>query len=236
MNDISAEGRPAAGSLWVTFRHDGALLLELLADRYTVIGAAESHVDDAERTAIILRSWALGQGLDERAQEIRDTGAPRDEFAALRHEYSQGLALSFVGALRRDRSALGNTSQDDELFREMFGSEVPADVRRLESFSARLASEMQRFFRRARGKAQQRLAGGAYLLVLNDYLDQLRAMRSGPAGYRTIEHTLVAIIHEERYLRIAEDDRARELIIKIEHELSDLYGRAMDLERGGQLR
>ncbi|MCW4457995.1 hypothetical protein [Microbacterium sp. MPKO10] len=50
-----------------------------------------------------------------------------------------------------------------------------------------------------------------------------------------VERTLVPILEGERYLHLAEDSRARELIAEIDDWLSVLYGQYMDLERGGQV-
>lgn len=124
---------------------------------------------------------------------------------------------------------------DEQLFGQMFGSTVPAGREQLEAFAARLARKISRFFRRAQAKARQRLAGGAYLPVLSANLGCLREMRSDPSAYRRIEHTLTAIVEDERYLRVAEDVRVRELVAAIDDELGYLYGRCMDLERGGQI-
>lgn len=236
MTDASGETRTPAVSLWVTFRSDGALLLELLADWYTMLGIAESHVEDTEGLATVLRSWAQGPRVEEPSRHYGGAGQRRADFAEFRHAYSRGVPVAFVGTEYRDRSAMGGFYRDAELFVEMFGSQSPADERRLERFMARLAGEMGTFFRRARAKAEQRLAGGAYFAVLTGYLDELRARRSDQSTYRLLEHTLLSLIEDERYLHLAEDSRARELIATLDDEVSVLYGRYMDLERGGQVR
>lgn len=230
------ETRAPATSLWVTFRSDGALLLELLADWYTVLRIAQSHVEDTEGTARVLASWAEGRSGDERSRRFPGRGLPRADYAELRHGYSRGVAVAFVGADQRDRSAMGGFYRDAERFVEVFGSDSPADRHQVDRFVSRLAHETGVFFRRMRAKAEQRLAGGAYLATLTGYLDQLRALRSDQSAYRRLEHTLLSIIADERYLRLAEDGRARDLIATIDDEVSALYGRWMDLERGGQVR
>lgn len=101
---------------------------------------------------------------------------------------------------------------------------------------ARLASEMGTFCRRACAKAEQRLAGGGYVAVLAGSLDELRARRSDQSAYRLLEHTLPSLIEDERYLHLAEDSPARELVATRDDEVSVLSGRYMDLERGGQVR
>ncbi|WP_147915892.1 hypothetical protein [Ruania zhangjianzhongii] len=236
MTDAGGKTRTPAASLWVTFRSDGALLLELLADWYTMLGIAESHVEDPEGSAAVLRSWAQGPRVEEPSRHYHGPGLRRSDFAEFQHAYSRGVPVAFVGAEQRDRSAMGGFYRDAELFVEVFGSQSPADERRLERFVVRLTGEMRTFFRRTRTKAEHRLAGGAYLAVLTGYLDELRAMRSDPSAYRLLEHTLLSIIKEERYLHLAEDGRARELIAKLDDEVSVLYSRYMDFEHGGQVR
>ena len=235
MADTLDEPRSPATSIWVTFRSDGGLLLELLADWYTVLGIAESHVEDTEGTARVLTSWAYGQRGDEPSRRFPGPGLPRSDFAELRDGYTRGVAVAFVGADQRDRSAMGGFYRDAEHFVEVFGSHNPADQQQAGRFVSRLAHETRVFFRRMRAKAEQRLAGGTYLAALTGYLDQLRTLRSDQSAYRRLEHTLLSIITDERYLRVAEDSRARELVAQIDDEVSFLYGRCMDLERGGQI-
>ncbi|GEK81408.1 hypothetical protein [Agrococcus baldri] len=222
--------RTPAASLRVTFRPDGAALLELLVDWYTVLGAAECAVDDAEGIAKVLRSWATAAQPEARPRHVARPGAASSE---LRHDYGRGFAVTLVQAAPRAASATAGRG-DGERFVEMFGSEVPTDVGRVDAFVKQLAHAVGRCFRDARRSAEQRLAGGAYLPVLRTYLDQLRALGDDPSAYRRLEHTLVAILETERYLRIADDEGARRLVAAIDDEVSRLYGRSMDLERGGQ--
>lgn len=114
MTESPGGPRTPAVNLWITFRHDGAVLLELLADGYTMLGMAESHAEDLEGTMRILTAWAL---------------------------------------------------------------------------------------------------------------------RPDSRAYRRLEHSPLEVIEDERYLRIAEDERARRHVAQLDNEVSRLYGRCMDIER-----
>ncbi|UUW89767.1 hypothetical protein [Pimelobacter simplex] len=179
-----------------TFRHDGALLLELLADWYTVLATAEAEVDDTEANARTLAAW---QGDETLVPQKRRFGGPSLIRAQgeLSRDYARGLAVP-----------MGEGVVGPEL-----------------------ARELRVVFRRAQAKAEARLAGGTYLTVLQGYAEALRAMRGDPTAYRRVEHTVVAIVADERYLRVAEDDRVRELVGRIDDEVGHLYNRYMDVAR-----
>lgn len=179
-----------------TFRYDGAVLLELLADWYTVLATAEAEVADTEANARILAAW---QGDEALVPQRRRFGGP--SLIRLQGDLSRDYARGF--AVPMGEGLVG-----------------PA-----------LARELRVVFRRAQAKAEARLAGGGYLTVLQGYVEALRAMRGDPTAHPRVEHTLVAIVADERYLRLAEDDRARELVAEIDDELGHLYNRYMDVAR-----
>ena len=122
MTDASGEARPPAASLWVTFRADGALLLELLADRYTMLGSAEGHVEDTEGLATVLRSWAQGPRVEESSRHYFGPGHRRADLAELHQTFSRGVPVAFVGAAQRDRSAMGGFSRGGRPVRAIHGS------------------------------------------------------------------------------------------------------------------
>ncbi|WGY00951.1 hypothetical protein QI633_20715 [Nocardioides sp. QY071] len=189
--------------LLATYRYDGALLLELLADWYSVLATAETEVADVEANQGILAGWADGAGLRPAPRRFRGPSLIRMPGPEVARDYGRGFAVPVTDA---------------------------------DAVAARTARRLRETFRQAQERADARLAGGAYLAVLSGYVDRLRGMRDDPAAYRRVEHTLVAIMADERYLRIAVDERARDLVAAIDDELSHLYGRCMDLERGGQAR
>lgn len=235
VGETSEETRTPAADLRMTFRADGALLLELLADGRAVLGIAESKVDDAGGIATILNSWARGQGEEEGLRRLPEPGHPYADVVTRRRDYSRGVTAGLLRRAGPHRFAIVGSQSDERLFAEMFGSLRPTDQARLEAFIARVTRGMNDFFRRARAMAAQRLAGDAYLAVLSDYLEHLRGISSDQSAYRLVEHTLVPLIEDERYLRLAEDGRARELVAEIDDVISVLYGQCMDLERGGQI-
>lgn len=220
---MDARTRPArtgASNLWVTFRVDGTLRLELLADWYTLLGTTESHVDDADDIARTLATWAL-----------RPEAAPVPRFGSGRETRSRDLDVGLLTASPRDRAALGGGRGDEAAFRELFGETPPGSAEQVETRCLRLARRLGTAFRRYRSLAGERLADGAYLPVLRTYLARCRGMGEDPRGYRLLEHSLLPILEDERYLRLADDEQARALVAEIDDEVSQLYGRCMDLER-----
>lgn len=179
-----------------TFRYDGAVLLELLADWYTVLATAESEAADTDANARILATWQDDESLVPRKRRFSGPSLIRVQ-GDLGRDYARGLAVP-----------MGE------------GVVGPA-----------LARELRVVFRRAQVKAEARLAGGTYRTVLEGYVEQLRAMRGDPTAYRRVEHTVVAIVTDERYLRVAEDERAREVVAAIDDELGHLYNRYMNVAR-----
>lgn len=236
MTHTSDGTRTPARALSVTFRFDGALLLELLADHYHVMATAECRVEDTDGAAQVLAAWANSPGLEPRPRRSSRPDLVRPHPEGFVGDYSRGWAVSFISDEPRDRSAMGGHHGDELMFGESFGSLVPADPGRAEAFATTLARETRVFFRRAQAKARERLAAGDYLAVLRDQLAQLRGLRSDQTAYRRLEHTIRAIVRDERYLRLAEDESARDLVTAIDAELDFLYGLAMDLERGGVAR
>jgi len=208
-NKAMTEAPP--NTLLATFLPDGKLLLELLMDWYRVLATAETHLDAPEDIARIVTAWATSSGLEARPRRLRGPYLIRLHTGELSHDYSRGLAVPFAG---RETT-------------EVFGGNLDA--------VATLVRQVRDSFHSAQAKARARLAGG-YSEVLAGCLDRLRAMRSDQAAYRGIEHTLVEIVRDERYLRLAGDERARELVAAIDDEISFLYGQCADLDRGGNVR
>lgn len=136
-----------------------------------------------------------------------------------------------LGAAPSAGRRVSRSAGHPERFARLFGATPVARSEELDAFTSSLARDIGRHLGIMRRRAAERLAGGAYLPVLEAHLERCRALGSDPRGYRLIEHTLVPILEDEQYLRIAEDERARRLIRELEDAVWWLYGRCMDVER-----
>ena len=219
MGGVSGRVR-AASNLWITFRADGTLRLELLVDWYTLLGVAECRVEDPEGIARTLAAWSL-----------RPAAEPTPRFANGRATRSQDFGVGFLAASPHDRAALGSIRGRQEAFRELFGEPRPGSTEQGEADCRRMARVLVTAFLRYRAIAHERLAGGAYLPVLRAQLARCQALGDDPAGYRVLEHSLLPIREDEQYLRLAEDEQARGLIAAIDAEVARLYGVCMSAER-----
>lgn len=94
---------------------------------------------------------------------------------------------------------------------------------------------MKTFFFRSRRRAQERLAGGAYLSVLEAYLTHLRGI-TAPEDQeysRSLADGIGGIMDDEQYLMLSSDARARELYLQIRAERRALNNWYMNLAKGG---
>ena len=91
------------------------------------------------------------------------------------------------------------------------------------------------FYRRSRRLAEVRLAGGAYLPIMQSYLDEARAKVDAADQNYHLEFSngIGAIVGDERYLLLSDDAEVRRLYGVLEAERSDLYNWYMNLARGG---
>ena len=83
--------------------------------------------------------------------------------------------------------------------------------------------------------AEVRLAGGAYLPIMQSYLDEARAKVDAADQNYHLEFSngVGAIAGDERYLLLSDDADVRRLYGELEAERSDLYNWYMNLARGG---
>ena len=229
-NTRVAVTRPAATDLLVRIRADGRVLLTLTGARGRVLCSAEVVAEETEQVAGILASWALSTGA---AGGCWDPELRQGDDAEFPRPYGPGLVISQRHGLRWSSSGLTPGAADERLFETMFGPVHPTDQVALEMFCRRFAEELRRRCRSARSMAEQRIAGGAYLPVLDAYVEQLRALASDQRGYHRIPEALHRIMHDEEYLLVAEDRRARDLAEELREVRAVLYGQCQDLDRGG---
>ena len=102
-------------------------------------------------------------------------------------------------------------------------------------FADDLARGMQKFVWRSRRKAATRLAGGAYVAVLETHLADLRGVRAieDQNYYETLKWGVGGIMQDEQYLLFSEDSYVRDLYLRIQDEQTALYNWHMDLAKGG---
>lgn len=214
-------------SIAITMLHDGRVLLELLADYSSAFSSAETHIDDRDRTSAIVREWVNAPlAVPDRRSSHRPSS------------YHDGYTLVISAESTRDLAAFstfGNSLRVD--FVRAFGA-APGTAGDPEPLARALPRDLAICFRRAQEKAAWRIAQGAYLPVLVGYLDELRAMTSIEEQYafETTTAGVGGILDDERYLLVADDERARQVYLELVAERSSLYNWYMDLAKGGHAR
>lgn len=206
--------------------HDGRVALELMADWYTNLDLQMTRVDDPATVGHVIQRWVAGEYGEAKRQYIR-----QDAFPEINSAFHVSIARTPSGALR------SFTNIPEPLcaaFEDAFAASSKGNGAEAAHFADLLVREMQEFLFRSRRKAQSRLAGGAYLLVLEAYLADMRS-RTQPEDqdyYRTVETGIGLIMRDEQYLRLSSDARARELYEQIELEQGALYQWWMNLSKG----
>lgn len=222
--------RLPATDLLVRIRADGRAFLTLTGARGRELCAAEVVAEETEQVAGILASWAMSAGAADGSWNSEQRQGDGAEF---RRPCGPGLVISQRHGMQWSSSGLMPGVADERLFEGMFGPVPPTDQAALETFCRRFAEELRRRCRTALAMAEQRIAGGAYLPVLDAYVEQLRALAPDQRGYHRIPDGLHRIIQDEEYLLVAEDRRARDLAEELREVRAVLYGQCQDLDRGG---
>lgn len=212
---------PAAYALRATYRPDGVVLLELIENWYTSLGAAAAPAADAEQIRDVLTAWALRPTPQRSPRNVN-----RRTSAAW-----YGLEAEVVSVRRPGARTVSRSSDHPAQFARLFGAASAVPSEELDAFTRALARGVGAHLGIMRRRAVERLAGGAYLPVLEAHLARCRTLGADPRAYRLIEHTLVPILEDEQYLPIAEDSQGRRLFRELEEETHRMYGRCMDLER-----
>lgn len=206
--------------------HDDRFALELMPDWYTNLDLQILHVDDAAGLSTVIERWVLGEYGEAKQQYVR-----QGDFPELSNAFKVSIGRSPSSELRSFTNFPERLCEEFEL---AFPSSSKGDSTGAARFADRLSDDVKEFLWRSRHKAQARLAGGAYLSVLEAYLADMRS-RTQPEDqdyYRTIETGLGVIMREEQYLRLSSDPRARELYQEIQVEQGALYQWWMNLSKG----
>lgn len=89
----------------MTVRHDGGVLLELLADWYTILAVAESRVDEGERTTDILIGRAAVERWGAAQRSLRDGTMREQAEQSDLYNWHMNLAKGGVVGARRPQGA-----------------------------------------------------------------------------------------------------------------------------------
>ncbi|MFB9309917.1 hypothetical protein BJY17_000629 [Agromyces hippuratus] len=217
-------------SIHITVLHDGQVLLELLSDIRTSLALAESRAVDQDHVSAIVTGWVA-----ERSWQPTPRGTARASFA---EKYRAGYALAIPGTERDLLRFQVSSRALAERFALAFSTGAEPDDPRTEQFPRDFARGLAMFFRRSKALAQERLAGGAYLPIMQSYLDHARAKidEDDQDHHEVFSRGVGAIMADERYLLLSDDDGARQLYAALESERWDLYNWYMDRAKGGVVR
>lgn len=218
----------APAEISLHFLPDGRVGLQLVSiSGYESFDLQVLHVEDTTAITDLIHGWAAGRhGEPKRSYERLD------RFPEYGEAYDVSLSKTPTAELRRFSTSADVLSRE---FASAFGlaaSDGPDHVRR---FADHLAWEMETFFFRSRRRAQERLAGGAYLSVLEAYLTHLRGITAPEDQdyYQSLAGGIGGIMDDEQYLMLSSDARARDLYRHIRAERQDLYNWYMNLAKGG---
>lgn len=218
-------------SLRVTVRHDGGVLLELLADWYTILAVAESRVNEPQRTTDILIGWAAVERWEAAQRSLRDAFADK---------YREGYLVSLPGSDCEIRRADYTPAALERGFALAFtgqnaGSSHTAKAAVAQEFAREFTRGLTIFAGRSRRLAEARLAGGRYLPIMQSYLDDARAKVDAVDQdyYEVFSRSVGAVLGDERYLLLSDQADARKLYLELQAEQSDLYNWHMNLAKGG---
>lgn len=210
------------------FLPDGRVGLQLVsAPGYECLDLQVLHVEDTTAITDLIHGWAAGRhGEPKRSHERLD------RFPEHRDAYGVALSTTPTAGLWRFSTSADVLSREFASAFGLLASDGPDHVRR---FADHLAWEMKTFFFRSRRRAQERLAGGAYLSVLEAYLTHLRGI-TAPEDQeysRSLADGIGGIMDDEQYLMLSSDARARELYLQIRAERRALNNWYMNLAKGG---
>lgn len=184
-------------------------------------------VADRAATANIVRELVLEPG------ESMSTGDAHRAFP-------DGRGALTVVLAERPNLGLRRVARDpDALCRTFVDALAPSPdaerTRAVDVLAYDLALAMAQILDHCRRMAAARLAGGAYLPVLEAHRDELRSVRSveQQSYYETLEHGIGRIVEDEQYLLLSEDARVRAVYAEIQSEIASLYQWHMNLAKGG---
>lgn len=217
----------------LTFLSDGRMLWNLADQQFRLYDTVVSHVADRDRNMGIVRGWVAASWPLEGDRDHRS--ASSGDFNA---GYLVELAAERSGAPARrplndwvllaDFARLFPLPPEDQVEREKV----------VERFARDLAFKAHLFFTRSQNLARERLAGGAYLPVLEAHLHRLQSVvdAADQSFYETLDQGVGAIMDGEEYLLVSDDPRARQLYLALVQERRHLYNWYMDLAKGGNVR
>lgn len=228
---MTSHERPTG--LALTFRHDGALLLELLHGWYDAFDSALTRVDDGERIRAVLRWWIARTPT---STERRSTFPAWQEF---------GSGPAFRITITAQPSAVarkltpGTDSASSGFEKTLATGPTDPTSRASQSFIDDVARGALHVFRTEQQRAEKRLAGGKYLPILEGYLAETRSyveVDDQDGAYGDVRAGIGAILDDEEYLTLSTDPGARALYAGLLEEQSNLYDWYMDLAKGGYRR
>ncbi|KQO62209.1 hypothetical protein [Curtobacterium sp. Leaf261] len=224
---------PTPQSLVLSIRHDGRVLFELLADWYTALDVTEVDAHDTERISATIRYWAA-----QRTWTATHRGTARSA-----HGTGYNRTVVVVISARPGIAFRRFSTAPDAMaarFAAVFGA-GPLDPTSQEvaDLARTIAADTRQFFRRSQRRAEVRIAGGQYLAIMEGYIAEMRAMtdmRDQDFAYESVRAGIGAIMDDEDYLLLAEDERARALYGEFLDQQSELYNWHMDIAKGGVVR
>lgn len=218
--------------LLINIRHDGRVIFELRTKGRKILANAEFQVEETAAIGDCLTGWA-----NQATHDVLDTNQMPIDVYWERHSGYQVLINGQDSAALHEftsfSEALGNRFR--EVFLDSDGTPNPITVRDL---SRQIATAVRHFFRISQLRARERLAGGAYLPILEGYLEVMKSkVDEVDQKYHDFwERGIGKIIFDESYLRFSENEAVRSTYSAILAEASDLYNWGMDLAKGGLVR
>ncbi|MDI6023024.1 hypothetical protein QBL02_05645 [Leucobacter sp. UT-8R-CII-1-4] len=206
--------------------HDGRVALELMSGWNTNLDLEMLRVDDSAAVSNVIQRWAAGECGEAQPSYIRQGAFPE-----LGEAFRVSIGRSPSSELRRFTNLPERLCEE---FALAFGASSQGDGSEAIRFADRLTSEMKEFLGRSKQKSQARLAGGAYLMVLEGYLADMRSRTQAEDQdyYLTVKTGVAEIMRDEQYLTLSADRRARELYREIQLEEGALYQWWMNLSKG----
>jgi hypothetical protein len=225
---VTSHERPTG--LALTFRHDGALLLELLHGWYDAFDSALTRVDDEDRIRAVLRWWIA---TTPTSTERRSTFPAWQEFGSDR---ALRMLITEQPSAAARKLAFGTDSASSGFAKTLATGATDPTSRASQSFIDGVARGALRVFRNEQQRAEKRLAGGKYLPILEGYLEEMRSyvdVSDQYGAYHDVRTGIGAILDNEEYLALSTDPGARALYAELLEEQNNLYNWYMDLAKGG---
>lgn len=228
---MTSHDRPTG--LALSFRHDGALLLELVQGGYDVFDSAITRVDDGDRIRAVLRWWLATK---PSPPQRRSTSPAWQEFGS---DPAYRITITEQPSAAARMLTFGTDSASSGFEKTLANGPTDPTSRVSQSFIDNVAQGARRLFRTEQQRAEKRLAGGKYLPILEGYLEEMRSyvdVSDQHDAYHDVRTGIGAILDDESYLTLSPDPRARSLYSALLAEQSSLYQWYMDLAKGGHER